>query len=118
MSGADEHCRIDIWLWRARFCKTRGLAARMVEDGRVRLRRGGAGTRLDKPSRTIRPGDHLVLDLGLRETIVRVEALGARRGPAPEARTLYSAIDASSDGHDEGQPPGSGEPRRRRTFAS
>jgi ribosome-associated heat shock protein Hsp15 len=89
VSAPAEHCRIDVWLWRARFCKTRSLAARMVAEGRVRLSRSGAELVLDKPSRAVRPGDRLFLDLGGREATVQIEALGARRGPAPEARALY-----------------------------
>jgi ribosome-associated heat shock protein Hsp15 len=91
---AEESCRIDVWLWRARFFKTRNLAARMVTDGRIRLLRGAAGTRLDKPSRNVRRGDGLLIALGQRSVAVQIEALGARRGPAPEARALYSVIDA------------------------
>ena len=73
------------------------MAARFVEAGRVRLTRAGQETRLDKPSRTVKVGDHLVFALGGRPTAVTVEAMGERRGPAPEARTLYSALrDASS----------------------
>ena len=40
---SEETCRIDVWLWRARFLKTRALAAKFVEDGRVRLERPGLG---------------------------------------------------------------------------
>jgi ribosome-associated heat shock protein Hsp15 len=97
VSEPTETCRIDVWLWRARFCKTRGLAARMVAEGRVLVSRGGAPVLLDKPSRMVRPGDSLELILGDRRTAVRIEALGLRRGPAPEARALYSAADATSD---------------------
>ena len=92
MSEAADACRIDVWLWRARFCKTRGLAARMVAEGRVLISRGGV-TPLDKPSRMVRPGDGLVLTFGDRRAALRIEALGARRGPAPEARALYSVAD-------------------------
>jgi ribosome-associated heat shock protein Hsp15 len=92
VSEPGESCRIDVWLWRARFFKTRALAARRVADGDVRLSRGGAETRLDKPSRTVRCGDCLALAIGDRRTSVRIEALGARRGPASEARALYSAL--------------------------
>jgi ribosomal 50S subunit-recycling heat shock protein len=88
----EEAVRIDVWLWRARFFKSRALAARMVEDGRVRLTRAGVETRLDKPSRTVRPGDALVFALGGRVTSIVVEALGERRGPASEARELYSQV--------------------------
>ncbi len=95
MSGEDS-CRIDVWLWRARFFKTRALAARMVEEGRIRLSRDGAETRLDKPSRAVKPGDGLVFALGGRLVAVRIEALGERRGPAVEAQGLYSALQNSS----------------------
>ena len=88
----EQICRADVWLWRARLFKTRTLATRFIEEGRVRLVRGEAPTRLDKPSRTVRPGDGLVLALGGRLIAVRIEALGARRGPAAEARALYSEL--------------------------
>ena len=92
MSETGETCRIDVWLWRARFFKTRALAARRVADGDVWLSRGGAETCLDKPGRLVRRGDCLVLMLGDRRARVRIEALGARRGPASEARALYRAL--------------------------
>lgn len=68
------------------------MAAKFVEEGRVRLTRAEVETRLDKPSRTVRPGDALVFALGGRVTSIVVEALGERRGPASEARTLYSQV--------------------------
>lgn len=91
--SADDACRVDVWLWRARFFKTRTLAAGFVDEGRVRLSRDGRETRLDKPSRTVKPGDGLVFALGGRLIAVRIEALGDRRGPAIEARALYSPME-------------------------
>ena len=88
----EDAVRIDVWLWRARFFNSRALAAKAVEDGRVRLTRASVETRLDKPSRTVRPGDALVFALGGRVTSIVVEGLGDRRGPASEARTLYSQV--------------------------
>lgn len=85
----EEACRIDVWLWRARFFKTRGLAADYVEAGRVRLTRRGQETRLDKASRQVRVGDGLVFGLGGRLIAIEVAGLGERRGPASEARLLY-----------------------------
>ena len=85
-------CRADVWLWRARFFKTRSMAARYVDEGRMRLTRGGAESRLDKASRGLRLGDELVFALGGRVVAVRVEAFGERRGPAPEARALYAPL--------------------------
>lgn len=88
-------CRADVWLWRARFFKTRSLAAKFVDEGRVRLTRLGQESRLDKPARPVKVGDQLVFALGGRLIAVRVEAMGDRRGPAPEARMLYSTLDES-----------------------
>ncbi|RZJ88619.1 MAG: RNA-binding S4 domain-containing protein [Brevundimonas sp.] len=89
---SETSCRIDVWLWRARFFKTRSLAAGFVETGKVRLTHAGAETRLDKASRNVHPGDSLVFAIGGRIFAIRVEQLGERRGPADEARTLYSAL--------------------------
>ncbi len=58
----------------------------------MRLVRGDTQTRLDKPSRSVRAGDGLVLALGGRVIAVRVDDLGERRGPATEARALYSEL--------------------------
>jgi ribosome-associated heat shock protein Hsp15 len=100
LSDASETCRVDVWLWRARFFKTRGLAARVIEEGGVRLARGGVRASVDKPSRAVRCGDVLVFAQGSRWLAVRVEALGVRRGPAPEARTLYCLLSPSPDAGD------------------
>ena len=91
---SDESCRADVWLWRARFFKTRSMAARYVDEGRIRFRRGAAEGRLDKASRALKRGDELVFALGLRVVAVRLEAFGDRRGPASKARALYEALDA------------------------
>lgn len=88
----SESCRIDVWLWRARFAKTRTLAAAMVEGGRIRLTHNGAQVRLDKPSRSVHVGDGLTFATGGRLIDLRVEGLGERRGPAEEARALYSLV--------------------------
>lgn len=90
---SDAACRIDVWLWRARFFKTRALAAQFVEAGRVRVTRAGGEVRLDKPSRLLRPGDELLFSLAGRLLSVRVEGCGSRRGSATEARRLFSLLD-------------------------
>jgi ribosome-associated heat shock protein Hsp15 len=89
---------VDVWLWRARFFKTRSMAARFVDDGRVRLTRLGQETRLEKSSKTLKIGDVLVFALGGRLIALTVEGLGERRGPPAEARALYSALQNSSGG--------------------
>lgn len=91
MSEAD--CvRVDVWLWRARFFKTRTLATRFVEKGSIRLSRNGQTLRIERASLQVRPGD--VLTLSLRSGIRRltVNAIGTRRGPPAEAQTLYEAM--------------------------
>jgi len=93
---SDDSCRVDAWLWRARFFRTRSLAAEAVTRGRVRLVRAGRETRLDKPSRAVRPGDGLVFAWRGRLNAIRVESLGDRRGPAQEARRLYAVLDADA----------------------
>ena len=84
--------RADVWLWRARFFKSRSLAAGFVEEGRIRLTRDGAESRIDKSSRSLKIGDQLVFAMGGRLTAVKVTGLGERRGPAVEARKLYEAM--------------------------
>lgn len=89
---SETSCRIDVWLWRARFAKTRSLAAAMVERGAVRLTHNGVQTRLDKPSRTVHVGDLLVFAQGGRLLEIEVLEKGERRGPPVEARALYAAV--------------------------
>ena len=86
---SEVSCRIDVWLWRARFFKTRALAARFVEEGRVRLTHNSLETRLDKPSRSVHLGDAITFAVGGRLVAVVVRGFGERRGPAEEARALY-----------------------------
>ncbi len=93
---SETGCRVDIWLWRARFAKTRSVAADMVERGAVRLTHNGVQTRLDKASRCVHVGDALVFAIGGRLTELTIEALGERRGPPAEAQALYAARDASA----------------------
>jgi ribosomal 50S subunit-recycling heat shock protein len=95
MGMNDDAARVDVWLWRARFFKTRSMAARFVDDGRVRLTRSGHETRLEKCSRPVKVGDQLVFAIGGRLIAVVVEGLGERRGPPAEARALYSSLDTA-----------------------
>ncbi len=87
MPDAPQKLRIDKWLWQARFFKSRALAAAAVETG-VRV----DGTRVSKPSRTVSPGDTLTFAQGRRILVIRVLAIGTRRGPAPEAQALYEDL--------------------------
>ena len=83
--------RLDRFLFHARFVKTRNGAGRLISAGRVRINRLPA----EKPHARLRPGDVLTLVLPQGVLVVRVLALGARRGPASEARTLYEIIEES-----------------------
>ncbi|MEO1014912.1 MAG: RNA-binding S4 domain-containing protein [Pseudomonadota bacterium] len=87
-AGGEQ--RIDKWLWCARFFKTRSLASKFVSDGRVRLTRGAATTRVAKPSAAVRPGDGLTFLLRGRVVVIKVAACALRRGPASEAQELYA----------------------------
>lgn len=89
---SEAGCRADVWLWRARFFKTRSLAAKFLDDGKVRLTRAGAETRIDKCARALKVGDQLVFAVGGKLIAVAVEGLGDRRGPPAEARELYSTL--------------------------
>ena len=80
--------RVDKWLWHARFFRSRSLAARLCDSGKVRLNR----IHVSKASRTVRPGDVLTFPQGPYIRVIEVVALGQRRGPATEARALYEDL--------------------------
>jgi ribosome-associated heat shock protein Hsp15 len=87
---APGRLRIDKWLWAARFYKTRSLAARAVEGGKVKLN----GERA-KPGKGVRPGDRLEVRSGELRWLIEVRAVSPRRGPAAEAAKLYAETDES-----------------------
>jgi ribosome-associated heat shock protein Hsp15 len=82
--------RLDKWLWFSRIIKSRTMAAQLVADGRVRVNRA----RVVKPSQTVRPGDVLTIGLRGRVQVVRVLAIGDRRGPPVQARQLYQPLES------------------------
>lgn len=84
--------RLDKWLWHARFAKTRSLAAKLATDGRVRI----DGNVSDKPAAAVRPGQVLTFALGRHIRVIEIVAIGARRGPAAEAQTLYRDLSPPS----------------------
>lgn len=79
--------RVDVWLWRARFFRTRAAAQAACETGIVRCH----GNRIDKGS-ALKPGDVLTFAQGPHLRTVRVRAPGARRGPPAEAAALYDDL--------------------------
>jgi ribosome-associated heat shock protein Hsp15 len=81
---SPEKIRLDKWLWHARFVKTRSLANKLCSEG-VRI----DGVRVEKPGVSVRPGQVLTFTLGRHVRVIELVAVGVRRGPADEARTLY-----------------------------
>jgi ribosome-associated heat shock protein Hsp15 len=92
VNPAEASLRLDKWLWHARFFPSRTQAADFCAHGRIRI----SGRIIDRPSAPVKPGDVVTFALGRRVHVLRVVALGERRGPAVVARTLYHEL--SDDG--------------------
>jgi len=110
--------RLDKWLWFARFARTRSLAARLVEGGKIRVNR----EKILKPAHTLKLGDVITAVVGGRVRVVRVALPGQRRGPADEARGLYEDLTPPSETAEttpasptpsSGRAAGSGRPTKR-----
>lgn len=84
--------RVDKWLWAARFFKTRSMAARACDLGRIELAGQPA-----KPAREVRAGDMLRIRTEAGEFHVEVLAVSEIRGPAAVALTLYRETDVSRE---------------------
>ncbi len=84
--------RLDLWLWAARFYKTRALAKAAIEGGKVDVQGQGA-----KPSRLLKTGETLRLQRGEDVFEVQVVALSGKRGPAAAAQALYLESEASRE---------------------
>ncbi|WP_449427841.1 RNA-binding S4 domain-containing protein [Rhodanobacter umsongensis] len=82
--------RVDVWLWAARFFKTRSLARQAIDGGRVDVNDAGC-----KPAKLLRVGDRLKIGRGEERLEVEVLALSGKRGPASVAQALYAETDAS-----------------------
>ncbi len=87
-----DRVRIDKWLWAARFFKTRALAARACELGRVH-----SNTIQAKPAREVRVGDRLQIRTEGGDFEIDVLALSEMRGPAAVAQTLYAETQESKE---------------------
>lgn len=85
--------RLDVWLWRARFFKTRALSTGHVRGRGVRLSHLGQTRKTDKPGVMVTVGDVVTFGKAGRIYTVEVLALGERRGPAEEARALYRPLE-------------------------
>ena len=89
-TSQDQAVRADVWLWAARFFKTRSLAKQAIDGGKVEV--NGAGC---KPARTLHVGDKLRISRGEERLEVGVLGLSDKRGPASVAATLYEETEAS-----------------------
>jgi ribosome-associated heat shock protein Hsp15 len=84
MTDPIPSVRLDLWLWAARFYKTRSLAKQAIESSKVEV--GGQGA---KPSRALRVGERLQVRRGDEFFEIEVLALSSKRGSASVAQTLY-----------------------------
>ena len=80
--------RLDKWLWYARFFKTRAQATKMINAGKLRL----DGQTMSKPHRAAIIGMTLTFPQATEIRVIKIAALGTRRGPAPEAQLLYEDL--------------------------
>jgi ribosome-associated heat shock protein Hsp15 len=82
--------RIDVWLWAARFFKTRSLAKQAIEAGKISM-----GDIACKAAKLVRSGERIKVLRGEERMIVEVLALSEKRGPASAAQALYRETDES-----------------------
>ncbi len=90
LSKTVVEIRADVWLWSARFFKTRSLAKQAIDGGRIEINDASC-----KPARTLHVGDMLKIGRGEEKLQVEVLLLSDKRGPASVAQTLYRETDAS-----------------------
>ena len=112
--AADDKLRLDKWLWQARFFKTRTLAAKVISAEGVRI----DGTRVSKPGQLVSSGNVLTFVQARRVRVIRILALGVRRGPAVEAQALYEDLSPPEPETGDSVPPnpgyeGKGRPTKR-----
>lgn len=97
----DERMRLDVFLWRTRFFKTRTAATEAVERRGARIERDGQVRRIDKPAANVAEGDLLSFASPAGPRIIRILSLPERRGPAPEAALCYEAVGGDLGGASE-----------------
>jgi ribosome-associated heat shock protein Hsp15 len=81
--------RLDRFLWFSRLAKTRSVAQAIAAEGRMRI----DGRSVDRAHSAVRVGNVLTFVCNGRVRVVRIAALPARRGPAPEAQACYHEIE-------------------------
>ena len=80
--------RLDKWFWYARFIKSRSLATKLCNSGKVRVN----GSLIKKAHHSVAPGDVLTFPVGPNIRVIKIIKLGNRRGPAKEAQALYEDL--------------------------
>ena len=80
--------RLDKWFWYARFIKSRSLATKLCNSGKVRVN----GNLIKKAHQNVTPGDVLTFSVGPNIRVIKIIKLGNRRGPAKEAQALYEDL--------------------------
>tara|TARA_R110002126_G_scaffold291803_1_gene459267 strand:- start:77218 stop:77628 length:411 start_codon:yes stop_codon:yes gene_type:complete len=114
---SEQRQRIDKWLFFARVVKSRSLAAKLVQSGRVRVN----GDKVSQASRQVVPGEVLTITLERQILILKILEPGERRGPYEEAKLLYEDIspppvtnkEKQFAGHAIQREAGSGRPTKR-----
>ena len=114
---AEGRQRIDKWLFFSRAVKSRSLAAKLAQMGRVRIN----GEKTNQAADSVKPGDVLTITLDRRILVYKVLLPGSRRGPADEARLLYEDLSPAPAPKDPALPDalvpvrdaGSGRPTKR-----
>lgn len=96
MSEQSEQ-RLDIWLWRARWFKSRSDAVYMITKKGVRIDRTGLVRKCIKPGASIAIGDILIFRKGSEVKTIRVLDMPHRRGPATEAQACYELVDEAEE---------------------
>ena len=86
-------CRLDLWLWAARFYKTRNLAALNIKKGLVCI----VGKSRTKPASTLDIGSQLVVEFNLVRTTILVEKIAIKRVSYEKAKLLYKIISKESE---------------------
>ena len=87
MTSGDRQ-RVDKWLWFARVTRTRTAAQALAVSGQVRVNR----EKIASASRAVGVGDVLTIVAGPRIRVLKVAAIGLRRGPSTEAQTLFEDL--------------------------
>ncbi len=95
-SDGERGQRLDVWLWHARMTKSRTLASKLIDEGKIRVNR----VKIAKSSHNIKPGDVITAVFHGKPRVLRVRLLSKRRGPPAEARVLYD--DIAPTGEDNG----------------